>query len=95
MRIPCPHCGERPVDEFTALGAADVKRPEGSDKMEDWVNYVYFRENSFGAHRELFYHASGCRQWLVVERDTRDHTISGVVTARRSDTDLQSSATKP
>lgn len=82
MRIVCPHCGERPVEEFTALGAADVRRPEGSTDMQEWIDYVYFRENAFGTHRELFYHGGGCRQWLVVERDTRSHAVVRAVPAR-------------
>jgi methylglutamate dehydrogenase subunit B len=82
MRITCPHCGERPVDEFVALGAADAKRPEGSADMQAWVDYVYIRENAFGAHRELFHHVGGCRAWLVVERDTRSHQVAKVSAAR-------------
>ena len=27
-------------------------------------------------HRELWYHAAGCRRWVEVERDTRTHAIS-------------------
>jgi heterotetrameric sarcosine oxidase delta subunit len=82
MRIVCPHCGERPVDEFVSHGAAGLKRPNASASMSDWVDYVYLRDNIAGAHRELFYHVGGCRAWLIVTRDTRTHAIAGVVTAR-------------
>lgn len=82
MRIPCPYCGERPVDEFTALGDATVLRPEGSGDAGVWIDYVYFRDNPAGRHHELFYHHGGCRAWLVVERDTRTHEIFSVMPAR-------------
>jgi sarcosine oxidase subunit delta len=84
MRIVCPHCGERSVDEFTALGAAGLERPADDAGMGVWVDYAYVRENPAGTHRELFHHLYGCRQWLVVERDTRTHAVVAAVPARRS-----------
>jgi sarcosine oxidase subunit delta len=81
MRIPCPHCGERSVDEFATIGTAEPVRPEGSADMADWVDYVYIRNNPAGPHREWFHHVGGCRAWLEVTRDTRTHAILGVRTA--------------
>jgi sarcosine oxidase subunit delta len=78
MRIPCPHCGERPVDEFTTIGTAEPVRPEGSEALGDWVDYVYVRNNPAGPHREWFHHLAGCRAWLEVTRDTRTHAILSV-----------------
>jgi sarcosine oxidase subunit delta len=66
MRIPCPFCGERPVDEFSTIGTAD------------WVEYVYVRANPAGPHREWFHHVGGCRAWLEVTRDTRTHELIAV-----------------
>ena len=82
MRIVCPHCGERPVDEFVPYGAAGLKRPDAPASMSDWVDYAYLRDNKAGMHGEFFYHVGGCRAWLVVTRDTRTHAIAGVVAAR-------------
>ena len=31
------------------------------------MNYVYLRDNPAGPTRELWYHAAGCRAWLVVD----------------------------
>ena len=74
MRIPCPYCGERDSAEFSYRGDASPSRPEpGAD---DFSDYVYLRENPAGLIREHWYHAAGCRKWLVVERDTRTHEIS-------------------
>jgi methylglutamate dehydrogenase subunit B len=79
MRILCPYCGERSNDEFTVLGDADAlrARPSGSDAPV-FHAYVYLRTNPAGLHRELWYHAAGCRRWLVVARDTRTHEVAHV-----------------
>ena len=37
--------------------------------------YVYLRDNPMGRHEEHWYHAQGCRNWLVVARDTLTHEI--------------------
>jgi sarcosine oxidase subunit delta len=81
MRITCPYCGERSVEEFVDYGAAGFARPKMSAEPSAWVNYVYLRDNPAGRHRELFYHVSGCHSWLIVTRDTRTHAISDVVAA--------------
>ena len=80
MRIQCPFCGERDSIEFAYLGAADCKRPDPSDAaaQEKFVAAVYMRTNPAGPHAELWYHASGCRSWLRVMRDTRSHEILAV-----------------
>ena len=41
-------------------------------------DYVYTRCNTAGPMREHWYHASGCRNWLEVVRDTRTHEIFDV-----------------
>jgi len=43
---------------------------------------VYLRDNPAGPHRELWFHAGGCHDWLIVSRDTRTHEISGAEPAR-------------
>ena len=82
MRIPCPACGERSVDEFAYLGDADVSRPGPDADVGAFVDYVYLRENPTGPHRELWHHASGCHAWLVVERDLKNHAVTSVSLAR-------------
>ena len=84
MRIPCPHCGPRTHDEFTYYGDATVRRPSatGPDAEPAFYDYVYTRNNPFGLHRELWFHQGGCHEWLVVERDTRNHDIKAAVPAR-------------
>jgi heterotetrameric sarcosine oxidase delta subunit len=77
MRIRCPFCGERESGEFTYLGA-NVPRPNVNAFEE-----LYLRANPSGRHEELWYHAFGCRSWLVVTRDTRTHEIFAVDLANR------------
>lgn len=85
MRIPCPHCGARDVQEFTYLGDAAPKRPSGPEATEEAMfAYVYLRDNPRGWHRELWYHGAGCHAWLVVERDTVSHAIGNVSLARQA-----------
>jgi len=69
MRIDCPFCGARDAQEFVYRGDA---------RADD----VYLRDNPAGPIDEHWYHARGCRNWLVVTRDTRTHAISAVRLAR-------------
>ena len=84
MLIKCPHCGTRPVEEFTFLGDAGPRRPASNDPstMEKWFEYVYLRDNPKGRFDEYVHHSGGCRAWLVVRRDTETHAVYACVTAR-------------
>ncbi len=84
MRIACPHCGERSLDEFVFLGDASVSRPDAgaADAAEVFYAYAYLRRNAAGANDELWFHNAGCHAWLVVTRDTRTHEIFAVRLAR-------------
>ena len=79
MRIPCPFCGDRDASEFVYRGDASPVRPTGK---AGFYEYVYLRENPAGPMHEHWYHAQGCRNWLVVTRDTVSHEIFGAVLAR-------------
>jgi len=84
MLIGCPHCGTRPVDEFTFSGDASPRRPQSLDplSMDEWLNYVYLRDNPKGLFHEFAHHSGGCRSWLVVARDTLTHEVFATMTAR-------------
>jgi heterotetrameric sarcosine oxidase delta subunit len=82
MRINCPHCGARGVEEFSYHGDATLRRPAADAAPAAWAEYVYLRDNPAGWHKELWYHAAGCHAWLVVERDVRTHEIFSVTPAR-------------
>lgn len=78
MLIPCPICGARDLREFTPKGAAlTVQRPEEGASTEAWNDYLHLRDNPAGDSRELWWHGGGCGAWLVVERNTLTHEVSG------------------
>ncbi|WP_455270023.1 sarcosine oxidase subunit delta [Rhizobium herbae] len=79
--IACPHCGPRPKEEFTVRGDAGITRPAPDAGEDAWYAYVYLRDNPRGRHKEHWHHTSGCRRWLVVERDTMTHAIYAVTDA--------------
>jgi methylglutamate dehydrogenase subunit B len=83
MRVNCPFCGDRDVSEFHCLGGKAPARPDprAADAVAQFADYVYLRDNAAGLHEELWYHGFGCRAWLIVERNTLTHEISGVRTA--------------
>ena len=76
--ITCPHCGRRPVEEFAIRGDATLRRPEPTASDQAWTDHVFIRSNSMGRHKEFWHHQSGCRRWLIVERDTVSHVVYSV-----------------
>ncbi len=91
MRINCPLCGLRDLEEFSYHGDAkqarkrpsnggmDIAKRKPSEKeMAQWVDYVYLRDNIAGKHDEIWQHSAGCRQFLQITRDTKNHEIFAV-----------------
>ena len=72
--IPCPWCGPRDEPEF-AYGAEPVARPARTASDAEWSDYLYFRSNEKGPHREMWCHSGGCGQWFALDRDTVTHAI--------------------
>ncbi len=81
IRIPCPFCGERDHSEFSYGGDGSIVYPALDAPVEQWVEAVFQRENIRGVQTESWQHVSGCRQWLLVERDTMTHEIHSVKAA--------------
>jgi heterotetrameric sarcosine oxidase delta subunit len=76
IRINCPVCGLRDETEFTYGADASVTRPSIDDtRLSSWVDFVFIRDNPRGEHQEYWHHVQGCRQWLVLERNTASHEI--------------------
>jgi len=85
LTIECPVCGRRDETEFTYGGDASVALPGASDACpERWHDAVFMRDNPRGPHRELWHHHLGCRQWLVIERDTLTHGVGAARQAREA-----------
>jgi sarcosine oxidase subunit delta len=73
LLIPCPWCGPRAEPEFSYGGEPAARPVEASDAA--LADYLYFRRNDKGRHRELWCHAGGCGQWFLLERDTVTHAV--------------------
>ena len=75
--IKCPWCGERDQTEFTAHGEAHIARPTDPYALseEEWGDYVFFRSNVKGVHRERWVHTHGCRRWFNAVRNTANDQI--------------------
>lgn len=78
IRINCPFCGERDHSEFTYGGDGSIEYPALDASIEEWHDAVFLRENIRGLQLETWHHVSGCRMWLLVERDTVSHAISSI-----------------
>lgn len=78
LKIECPWCGERAETEFSYGGEAGISRPADPFALSDaeWAEYLYFRSNPRGAHRELWNHSQGCRRWFEVERNTVSYKLT-------------------
>ncbi len=83
LRIPCPQCGERDYTEFRYGGDASKSRPDhASTDRRAWLDYVFLFDNPKGWHREYWQHVQGCRQWLVLRRNTATNTVGEAPRAR-------------
>ena len=56
-----------------------MPRPLDPDNCTDkeWGEYLYFRKNPRGVHRELWVHAAGCRKYFNIVRNTVTYEIYG------------------
>ena len=87
MRIPCPLCGPRDRREFYYYGSDDyLRRPDPDAPMSAWDDHLHLRDNPAGVTRDLWYHETGCAQWLLVTRNTVTHEVlaTELVAARKT-----------
>jgi len=86
MLINCPLCGNRPNSEFTILGELKTSRPDFENSAAgEWHDYVYLRDNPKGNTTEHWQHTSGCRSWLLVERNNVTHKVLSVTLSQDAD----------
>ena len=77
LKIPCPHCGLRPVEEFLYGEIPKVPDTVVGDDARD-VDRGFMLANPEGVQTERWFHVYGCRRWLTLQRDTRtDEVIVG------------------
>ena len=69
VRLDCPHCGARPLEEFLygeILGVPDsITEADARD-----LDRAFMHDNLEGPVTERWFHAFGCRRWMTVRRDT-------------------------
>jgi sarcosine oxidase subunit delta len=72
LLIHCPYCGPRPELEFAYGGQAHVARPADTSAAtaEQWVEFLYLRNNTRGVHAERWRHVHGCARFFNALRDT-------------------------
>jgi heterotetrameric sarcosine oxidase delta subunit len=75
-RIPCPHCGERAIEEFVH-GEIPTPPDALTDPDARDVDRAFMRTNPEGPVVERWFHAYGCRRWLTLRRDTRTNDVIG------------------
>ena len=80
LLIECPWCGPRDESEFAYSGEAHIVRPLKPEELTDreWADYLFYRRNIRGDHLEQWCHASGCRRYFNVQRDTVSYRIKTV-----------------
>jgi heterotetrameric sarcosine oxidase delta subunit len=78
LLIICPHCGPRNGDEFTYVGEPGTRPDVNGSSPEDWRRYLYMRTNRNDWVRERWFHVSGCRRFLMLERHTASNEIRDV-----------------
>ncbi len=70
MKLHCPHCGLRPVDEFRYADIPEVP-DDLTDPSERDLDRVFHKTNRHGPTEEAWFHDAGCRRWFRVTRYTR------------------------
>ncbi len=78
LQISCPYCGPRDENEYVCGGTAHLVRPPLDATDQIWGEYLFFRDNPQGLHRERWRHVHGCGQWFNVVRNTVTHAIDAV-----------------
>jgi heterotetrameric sarcosine oxidase delta subunit len=74
----CPELCDRVL---RSLPAKPVRRHR-TGGLQAWRDYVFIFDNPKGPHQEFWQHVFGCRQWLVLERDTAVNRVGSSVLAR-------------
>ena len=71
MKLSCPNCGSRSVEEFRYGEIPSVPDSITEVDARD-IDRIYMKRNPYGITTEAWFHEFGCRRWFRVERDTRE-----------------------
>ncbi|MGE3289296.1 MAG: sarcosine oxidase subunit delta [Pseudonocardia sp.] len=75
MLLPCPFCGTRDVGEFRYVGEIRTRPDPDTVTPTEWRRYLYFHTNRLGWVSESWYHGSGCRRYITVERHSGTNQV--------------------
>jgi len=76
--IICPNCGPRNSDEFTYQGERGPRPGVSATDPGEWRRYLYMKSNQTGWVTERWFHGSGCRRYLMIERHMESNEIRSV-----------------
>jgi sarcosine oxidase, subunit delta len=76
--ILCPNCGPRNSEEFTYQGELRARPDVNATDPAEWRRYLYMRTNGAGWVSERWFHVSGCRRYLLIERNNVTNEIRDV-----------------
>ncbi len=76
--IICPNCGPRNSDEFAFQGEIPHRPDVDEARPAEWRRYLYSKVNVSGWVNERWFHVSGCRRYLMIQRHTQTNEIEEV-----------------
>jgi len=72
--LDCPLNGPRNISEFTYGGEYHPEPDPATSSDREWVEHVYFHDNSAGVITEWWCHTASSF-WFLAERDTRSDEV--------------------
>lgn len=80
--LTCPHCGVQADEtELAAGGEAHLKRHGPGSSEDEFLGYMFHRQNPKGPHFERWRHSYGCGKWFLAARDTATMQVFGTYPA--------------
>jgi heterotetrameric sarcosine oxidase delta subunit len=74
LRLDCPNCGRRPIEEFV-YGEIPAVPDWIADSDERNIDLAFMTSNPEGYTTEQWFHSFGCRRWLTIRRNTTTDRI--------------------
>ena len=86
LLLRCPVCGvDADETELTPGGEAHLKRFGPGSSDDDFLRYLFSRENPKGVHLERWHHSMGCGKWFHAARCTETLEVFGTYSAQTSE----------
>ena len=74
LLVPCPWCGKRAESEFfLCRSGTSAARTKLWTQDDEWIRYLFYKENIRGELEENWWHEKGCGEWFTLFRDTVTH----------------------